>query len=668
MNSKTKYVLTISTFAFFNSIPVFSENTTTQFEEIMVIVGEKVSDDSSLISPDAESLLSIAGDVNDPLKAILSLPGITFGGSDLDEPIIRGGSPKDNLFLIDGIPVKNVFHELSDSIISPNVIKTFDLYSAAFSPQYGGATGGVINIGLRDPSESQISEKLDLSQLKSGFLYETPLTDNLAAYVTYRHNLAHLFLEEFERGNDALVFKMPESRDYTSRFIWRENNYDVTLTALGSWDQTEEVAQDENLSNVFGTKETRKFDAQSIRIRAELSPNTHHTTSISHSKTEQEEQEVTGNFTKQYTTTFSVRSQLLHEYGRHKQSLGVNLNHISDNIDFQGAIILCDKLEDNCGNVFSDNPTNFNQDFQVTEIYAEDHITVNTNLSLDVGIHGAIDHFLDKTYFEPRIGMLYQVAKGFGLYSRVGLHHASPEKQKLLLLNRLAKKQESEQSRQYLVGQKWEIATGWRLQTEVWFKDFVQTEFLATPIERKLKGTAYGFDLLLAKPISERLYGWLALSSSDGSFKDPETRLEVDNPFTPSLSATIAMNYVFDNGWEVGTKYRFQSGDLYTPLLSTTIEPVTGQPQPVFGKPFSAQLNDYRRLDIRIGKTSYYSSTEVLYYVDILNIMDRKNAANRTFPIRNTVVSPSDPLQATILPNDDDGIPLFIALGVNISF
>jgi len=668
MNAKMIHKLAIGLFIFSNSLPAFSENIATQIEEIIVVVGKKGPDDGSLISPDAESLLSIAGDVNDPLKALQSLPGITFGGSDLDEPIIRGGSPNDNLFLVDGIPVSNVFHELSDSIISPNVIKTFDLHSAAFSPQYGNATGGVINIGLRDPSASQVSKKLDLSQLKSGFLYETPLTDNVAAYVTYRHNLAHVFLEEFERENGGLVFKMPESRDYTSRIIWRGDNNDVTLTALGSWDQTEEVAQNESLSNILGTQETRQFDAQSIRIRSELSPRTHHTTSISHSRTEQEEQQVIGDFAKQSTTEFSVRSQLHHQRGRHKQSLGINLSHISDDIDFQGAVTLCDKLEENCGNVFSASSTKFNQDFQVTEIYAEDHFAVNAKLSLDLGIHGAVDHFLDETYLEPRIGMQYQVTEKLGLYSRLGLHHTSPERQTLLLLNELAKKQESERSKQYLIGQKWEIGTGWRLQTEMWFKDFEQTEFVATPLERELEGTAYGFDLLLAKPISERLYGWLALSSSDGRFKDSQSRLEVDNPFTPSLSTTIAMNYDFGNGWEIGTKYRFQSGDLYTPLLSTTIEPQTGRPQPVFGKPFSAQLNDYHRLDIRIGKTSQYRFGEVLYYVDILNVTDRENIANRTFPVRNTVVSSSNPLNATILPDDDEGVPLFIAFGVNISF
>ena len=160
------------------------------------------------------------------------MPGITFGGGDLDEPIIRGASPQNNLFLVDGVQVENIFHELSDSIISPNVIRTFNLHSAAYGAQYGGATGGVIDISLRDPAAQASRWNIDLGQLKSGFLAETALSDSVAVYGAYRHNLAHLFLEEFERGNDVLVFQMPKSRDYVGRLIWRGDTSDITFSAL----------------------------------------------------------------------------------------------------------------------------------------------------------------------------------------------------------------------------------------------------------------------------------------------------------------------------------------------------------------------------------------------------------------------------------------------------
>jgi len=643
-----------------------------RFDEI-IVTSKSVTLDPTLIAPDAASLIATPGDVNDPLKALLSLPGITFGGSDLDSPIIRGGGLGDNLFLIDGVPVENVFHELSDSIVSPNVIRTFDLEAAAYSPEYGGATGGVIDIGLRDPSATERRINIDLSQLKSGFLVETPITENVSVYGAYRHNLAHLFLEEFERGNDALVFKMPESRDYTGRAIWRGSDTDITLTAFGSWDKTEEVARDPSLSDLFGIEETRQLDAQSIRIRSALSDMTDVSATFSHSKVNEDRREADGSFSERDATVFSFRGKMTHESGRHHFKLGVNHTSAENSLAFRGFLPLCDRLEQNCGGAFSNEPTTNDETYQSTEFFLGDTISLTERLTIDLGLHTAVNHFLDEHFIEPRLGISYSPRNDLDLYARFGRHNTSPDPGQLLTLNSIADVQKSEQSSHALLGGRWNIADGWRLQTEAWYKDFEHTELVATPLERKLDGQAFGVDLLLAKPISERLYGWIALSLSDSEIVDNASGLNVTNQYVPPVSATVAASYAFDNNWKVGLKYRAQSGDPYTPLKSVIVDPVTGVPAPTFGAPFSERLDTYHRLDVRLEKAAEYSFGDVTYYVDILNVTDNKNLANREFPLRNTQFIPNDigsgdTNSALIIPDDDEGIPLFVAFGVNFSF
>ncbi len=646
------------------SSAAIAQDAAQQFDEI-IVTAHKPVDDPTMIASDAASLLATPGDINDPLKALLSLPGITFGGGDLDDPIIRGGGPGDNLFLIDGVPVENVFHELSDSIISPNVIRTFDLHAAAFPPEYGNATGGVIDIGLRDPSATDRRLNIDLSQLKSGLLFETPITDTIAVYGAYRHNLAHLFLKEFERGNDALVFQMPESRDYTGRLIWRRGNTDVTMTAFGSWDKTEDVARDESLANSLGVEQIRQLDAQSLRIRSRLSDRTNFNATLSHSKINQTRRDANGDFLERNANVIAFRGKLSHDAGRHQFTAGVNHQYADNDLSFRGFVPLCDRFEQNCGGPFAAIPTSVNESYQSTELYAGGRIAATNRLTLDLGLHGAIDHFLDETFIEPRIGLSYDINDDLGFYARAGRHHTAPAARDLLIMNNLAGNQESERSTQAMIGQRWNITKGWRLQTEAWFKDFSRTELIGTPLQRTFEGEAYGIDILLAKPISERLYGWAALSLSDGAITDTNTALDVDNQFTPPISATMALTYAFDSGWKVGAKYRIQSGDPFTPLLNVMLDQATGAPLPSFGTPFSERLDNYHRLDIRIEKTAQYGFGDVLYYVDILNVTDRENVANRSFPIPNTLI---DPNGATILPNDDEGIPFFIAFGVNFSF
>lgn len=644
-----------------------AQDASPQFDEI-IVTAIKPANDPTQIAPDAGSLLATPGDVNDPLKALLSLPGITFGGGDLDEPIIRGAGPRDNLFLVDGVPVENIFHELSDSIISPNVVRTFDLHAAAYPSEYGDAVGGVIDIGLRDPSATAQRLNIDLSQLKSGILLETPITENISAYGAYRHNLAHFFLKEFERGNDALVFQMPESRDYTGRVIWRGNNTDITLTAFGSWDRTEEVARNENLADILGEQETRQLDAQSIRILSTLSEKTQATATLSHSIVNKNRRENNGAFVERNATVIALRTGLAHEAGAHQLTGGVNLAYADNEIDFRGFLPVCGRFEQNCGATFSATPTTLDETFQTTELYISDNITLTENINLNIGLHSAIDHFLDETFIEPRIGLSYKAHPNLNIYARAGRHHTTPEARELLGLNVLAEQQESERSTQALVGQRWDISDGWRLQTEAWFKNFERTELVGTAVERNIEGETYGLDILLAKPIGERLYGWAALSVSEGSFTDQASDLTVDNPFAPPVSATIAATYAFDRGWKLGAKYRVQSGDPFTPLLDVMLDQNAGAPQPSFGEPFSERLKTYHRLDIRAEKMARYSFGDVLYYMDILNVTDRENIANRSFPSRNAII-PTDPMGApTILPDDEEGIPFFIAFGVNFSF
>ncbi|MEM9495408.1 MAG: TonB-dependent receptor [Pseudomonadota bacterium] len=642
------------------------------FDEI-IVTGERSDEDTSVIAPDAASLLATPGDINDPLKALQSLPGVTFGGGDLDDPVIRGGGPGDNLFIVDGAPVENLFHELSDSIISPNVIRTFDLQSTAFSAEYGDAVGGVIDIGLRDPHATERRLAVDLSQFKSGALIETPLSDTISVYGAYRHNLAHLFLEEFERGKDVLVFQMPQASDYTARAIWRGRGVDVTATAFGSWDRTEETPRDEALSDVLGEVEKRRLDAQSLRVRVQPSSATDVTTTLSHSVVTDKRREANGSFVERDATTVAFRGKVSHRRGRHFLEAGVNHTYTENDLSFLGFIPLPDRLEQRRSGAFAAAPARLRDTFHVTEAFISDSMSITDRFTIDLGVHAAFDYFLDESFVEPRIGVTYAARDDIDLYARFGRHHLSPDKQELAVLGAVAGLQESERSTQALAGARWELADGWRLQPEAWFKNFERDEFIGTALERRLTGDAYGLDVLLAKPIGERLYGWLALSVSDSEIAAPGAGLSVVNQFAPPVSATVAASYAFDGGWKIGAKYRAQSGDAFTPLLGVTRDPVSGAPRPQFGEPFSGRLRAYHRLDVRVEKRARYSFADVLYYVDILNVTDRENVANRDYPLRNTVFAPGNFASgaagsATILPDDEEGIPFFIAFGVNFEF
>ena len=71
----------------------------------------------------------------DVLKSIQLLPGIQGGITGTSGLYVRGGSPDQNLYLLDGVPLYNVDHTLGIlSIFTPESVKKVDLYKSSFLP------------------------------------------------------------------------------------------------------------------------------------------------------------------------------------------------------------------------------------------------------------------------------------------------------------------------------------------------------------------------------------------------------------------------------------------------------------------------------------------------------------------------------------------------------
>lgn len=93
-------------------------------------------------------LETIPGSHDDAIHAVRSLPGVASNAS--GRPYIRGSLSEDILVRYDGITLLDPFH-LKDfqsliSAIDPAVIESIEVFSGGFPVQYGGRSGGVIDI------------------------------------------------------------------------------------------------------------------------------------------------------------------------------------------------------------------------------------------------------------------------------------------------------------------------------------------------------------------------------------------------------------------------------------------------------------------------------------------------------------------------------------------
>jgi hypothetical protein len=516
-------------------------------DEIVVTTTHRQADPTEL-APDAEALIATPGDLNDPIRALFNLPGLTFSGSDLDGPTIRGASPEQNLYLVDGIPLPDLFHSLSDSIISSDVVHTLSMESAAFAPSYGGALGGVIDVTLRRPG-SDFGGRLHASQLKAGGLIEGSISESLTGYLSFRNNLAHLFLDEFERNQGPLVYQMPESRDYVGRLSKLTDRFELSATLLGAWDRTEDVPRDELANGVLGERQTRTFDAQAIRLQSRRGTELQADITLSHSNLEDDRRERRGGFEVFSVEQWSMRGSLSGTHGAHNWTIGANVEQSDADLALLGQSRFCDDYNVICGTALaqSTNPGSpaFSGSFFSSEVFLSDTVTLGEEWTAEVGLHVVHDAFLSETLIEPRARLSRVISDNWDVYASAGFYSARPELQSLIFLG---ESQEYTRSVQVLAGQRIDLSSGFRIQTELWFKSFEGDVFLNTTGSRSYDAETVGLDLIVGRPWGERLTGWLAISLSDGEVRSTSLQINAITPPDPAFD--------FENPYAIPTARR----------------------------------------------------------------------------------------------------------------
>ncbi len=112
----------------------------------------------------------------DILKSLMLTPGVAGTVEGTAGILVRGGSPDQNLILLDETVVYNVSHLFGlVSVFNPDAIKDVKLYKAAFPARYGGRLSSVIDITTKNGNTKKRNMELGVGLINSRFLWEGPL-------------------------------------------------------------------------------------------------------------------------------------------------------------------------------------------------------------------------------------------------------------------------------------------------------------------------------------------------------------------------------------------------------------------------------------------------------------------------------------------------------------
>ena len=147
----------------------------------------------------------------DVLKALQLLPGVQSGGEGQAGLYVRGGSPDQNLILLDGVPVYNANHLFGFfSVFNAEAIKDVTLIKGGFPARYGGRLSSVLEINLKDGHQQEFHGDVSIGLVGSKLTLEGPINKGKTSFLvsgrrTYIDVLAKPFIKQSfsDNGSDG---------------------------------------------------------------------------------------------------------------------------------------------------------------------------------------------------------------------------------------------------------------------------------------------------------------------------------------------------------------------------------------------------------------------------------------------------------------------------------
>jgi len=162
-------------------------------------------------------------------------------------------------------------------------------------------------------------------------------------------------------------------------------------------------------------------------------------------------------------------------------------------------------------------------------------------------------------------------------------------------------------------------------------RELVDTQFGSYSYREGIgKGYAYGLELIARRNVG-RWTGWIAYTYAR-SYRLNPTKMTEYRPYVLDQphSFTMVGTTMLGKNWRVGGRFRFTSGNPYTPVAGAYVDH-TGDWVPVDGPLLAARLPDFVQLDLRVDRVWKRPWGVMNLYFDLQNVVNRKNAEGVTY-------------------------------------
>ena len=598
-------------------------------------------------------------------RIVQSYPGVAFSPIGYrNDLIVRGGSPSENRFYLDGVEIPNINHFSTQGasggpvgILNADLIREVNFYTGAFPTDKGNALSSVLDFKLRDGDMERNSLKATLGASEVSLASNGHLGKKTSYLVSVRQSYLQFLFDML-----GLPF-LPTFTDAQFKLKTRfDARNELTVLGLGCIDKMKLNTKADDEDNEYILSYLPKIQQETFTLGAVYRHyagahvqsvvashsylNNRNTKYQQNDESDPEHLMLRLRSTEQNT---QLRLENSSSFRNWKVTVGTSLDYSQySNTTFQ--------------KVYTDRAQTFDYHTYlgimrwglfgtVNYTSIDERFTASLGLRADANNYSAAMKDLSDQ-LSPRLSLSYQLTEHWSLSGNAGLYYQLPPYTALgfknnngLYANKYALRYM--QVSQGSVGLNWRKGDTFEVSVEGFYKDYDKIPLsVADGIPLTCKGNDYGVigNELLTSTAQGRSYGaelllkWLVakklnLASSFTLFKseyrtDKESEYIAsawDNRFIFNLRGT----YNLPRHWSVGMKVSCIGGAPYTPYDADKSSLVTawnaqGKPYYDYTRYNEERLPAFTQVDIRIDKTFYLKRCMLGFYIDLQNIAGSK--------------------------------------------
>jgi len=615
----------------------------------------------------------IPGTQGDTLKAVQNLPGVARAPFGIGLLPVWGSSPADTRVFVDGVNIPTLYHFGGlRSTVNSEMVDGLTFVPGGYQVDHGLGLGGIVDVQTRTPRSDGLHGYGQIDLLDGSLMLEGPLTPKLSFAVAGRRSWVDQTLPYFTSNTLQLS---PIYWDYQARLTYRPRPADsISAFVLGSDDRLNVLATSKTMSATQAASHTY-FHRGILSWTHRLSGG--------------------GSFALTSSIGYDVPLQLGIDFGGvttslDAHSLGYSTRAVLDlplrpwlrldaGVDYEGSRYAQSRAGvarppvggaagTSVGGFGEQSPGSFSGSasgyaaesmtvypnhvapFLAGELsFFGQRLTITPQLRMQaisfVGYPGTSDSFTHAyVTIDPRLTMRARVTERVALKGALGLYSQPPSPE---TLSRVFGNPDLRPLRatHYVLGSDVDITSTLRLELAAFWKEMSN---LIVPgagpddpvLTNEGRGRAYGGELLIRQQLWRNLFGWAAYTLSRSERRDHADEAWHRYLYDQTHILTLLASYRLPLGFQVGGRFRYVTGDPFTPVVGAYYDSNADIYSPIFGAPFSARLPAFTQLDLRVDKIWTFDRWRISLYLDVQNVTRATNAEAFRYSFDFTVTRP----------------------------